>query len=149
MYKNVLIATDGSDVSDKGVTVGLELAREAGAKVAILTVTEPLPAYDLGTRLGFFRDPATAERYDAECRETAAAILTRAAEAASAAGVVCETIHVANSTPARAILDTARGRAVDLIIVSSHGRDGLEGFLLGSQALRVVEGAETTVLVVR
>ncbi|MBP7241947.1 universal stress protein [Amaricoccus sp.] len=149
MYKNILIATDGSELSGKGMAVGFEMAREAGAKVAVLTVTERLPAFDVGSRLGFFRDPTTTERYDADCRQTAEAILARAAEAASAAGVACETIHVANNAPARAILDTARTRGSDLIIVTSHGRDGFEGILLGSQALRVVEAAEIAVLVVR
>ena len=63
--------------------------------------------------------------------------------------VAIETLHVENSAPARAIVDTAKARSCDLIVLTSHGRHGLERFLLGSQASRVVQSAETSVLVVR
>ena len=64
-------------------------------------------------------------------------------------GSTCETLHVENSAPARAILETAKARSCDLIVLTSHGRHGLERFILGSQAQRVVQSAEASVLVVR
>jgi nucleotide-binding universal stress UspA family protein len=76
-------------------------------------------------------------------------VLSNAADAASAAGVDCETLHVDNSAPADAILETAKSRSCDLIVLASHGRRGVERLLLGSQASRVVQSAETSVLVVR
>ena len=71
-----------------------------------------------------------------------------AAEAA-AAGVPCETVHVADSAPSPAIIDMAQARGCDLIVVTSQGRTGLERFMLGSQATRVVQAAGVSVLVVR
>ena len=41
MYKNILIATDGSDLADEAVQHGLSLAKEQNSKVIIVTVTEP------------------------------------------------------------------------------------------------------------
>lgn len=149
MYRNILIATDGSEPSAKGVAAGLDLAKAAGARVTILTVSEPFPAYDLGTRVGLFTDQRAIDSYDEHCRQTAAAILGKARDDADAAGVDRETLHVENSTPARAILETAKQRSCDLIVLASHGRRGLERFMLGSQAARVVQSAETSVLVVR
>lgn len=149
MYKNILIATDGSELAGKGVAAGVDLARESGGHVTIVTVSEPIPSYDLGSKLGLFRDQATLDRYDADCRKAAAAILATAAETAAAAGVACETLHVENRAPADAILETAKLRSCDLIVLTSQGRRGLERFLLGSQASRVVQSAETSVLVVR
>ena len=95
------------------------------------------------------RDQQAIDAYDARCREVAAIVLAKAREAATAARVACETLHVENRAPAKAILETAKARGADLIVLTSHGRHGLERFLLGSQAQRVVQGAETSVLVVR
>lgn len=149
MYGNILIATDGSERANKGVAAGLDLARASGAKVTIVTVSEPFPVYDLGTSMGLFKDQAAIDRYDAGCRAAAQAVLSGAAEAATAAGVPCETLHVENAAPARAILDAAGARSCDLIVLTSHGRQGIERFLLGSQSSRVVQSAEISVLVVR
>jgi nucleotide-binding universal stress UspA family protein len=149
MYRNILIATDGSEASARGVEAGLDLARASGARVTLITVSEPFPTYDLASSLGLFADQKAIASYDANCRKVADAVLSAAKTAAAAAGVECETLHVENNTPARAILDAAKVRSCDLIVVASHGRHGLERFLLGSQATRVVQNAEASVLVVR
>jgi nucleotide-binding universal stress UspA family protein len=149
MFTNILIATDGSEVSGKGVTAGLDLAKATGARVTVITVSEPFPTFDLASSVGVGVDQKAMEAYDANCRQAADAILSAAKEAAGAAGVACETLYVENNTPARAILDAAKFRSADLIVLASHGRHGLERFLLGSQAQRVVQNAETSVLVVR
>jgi nucleotide-binding universal stress UspA family protein len=41
MYKNILIPTDGSDLATKAVGQGVRFAKEIGAKVTAVTVTEP------------------------------------------------------------------------------------------------------------
>lgn len=149
MYKHILIATDGSELSGKGLEAGLALAKGSGARVTVLIVSEPFPAYDLATKFGFLRDERAVDSYNDSCRKLADRVLGDAAEAAKAAGVACETVHVENSGPAGAILDTAKDLGADLVVLTSHGRHGLERFMLGSQAARVVHGAETSVLVVR
>jgi len=149
MYKNILIATDGSDLSGKGVEAGIELAKAADAKVTVIIASEPFPAYDVGTQFGLFTDQDAIDAYNERCQKFAASVLSSAQQAADTAGVSCETVHAENTTPARGILDTARERGCDLIVLTSHGRHGLERLLLGSQASRVVQSAETSVLVVR
>jgi len=149
MYRNILIATDGSELSGKGVEAGVALAKSSGAKATVMMVSEPFPTYDLGTRFGLFTDTQAVAAYDARCREVAETVLSDARKAADAAGVACETLHVENGAPAKAIVETAKGRACDLIVLTSHGRHGLERFVLGSTASRVVQSAETSVLVVR
>jgi nucleotide-binding universal stress UspA family protein len=149
MYRHILIATDGSEPSGKGVETGLDLARASGAKVTVITVSEPYPTFDIASSLGMFADQTAIDSYNAHCRTVAETILTRAEKAAAVAGIDCETLHVENNAPARGILDAAKSRSCDLIVLTSHGRHGLERFILGSQASRVVQGAETSVLVVR
>jgi nucleotide-binding universal stress UspA family protein len=149
MYKHILIATDGSELSGKGLEAGLSLAKASGAKVTILTASEPFPVYDLGSKMGLFQDPKALESYTANCKAVADRILSDAADAARAAGIDCETLHVENSAPADAIVETAKFRGCDLIVLTSHGRRGLDRFILGSQASRVIQSAGTSVLVVR
>ena len=149
MYKQILIATDGSERATKGVEAGLAFAKVDGAKVTVLIVSEPFPNYDLGTRFGLFQHEEAIKNYGVDTRKVAEAVLAQAAEMAAAAGVPCETVHLPDSRPADGILDTAKARGADLIIVTSQGRTGLERFMLGSQAERVVRGAEVSVLVVR
>lgn len=149
MYKHVLIASDGSDLSTKGVAAGLELAKLAKAKVTILTVSEAFPVFDLVSKLGLFQDPAVLEGYNTSCGKWADKVLASATAAAAAEGVECETLYIAGSSPADAILETAKFRSCDLIVVASHGLRGFERFVIGSQASRVVQGASVPVLVVR
>lgn len=149
MYEHILIATDGSERAAKGVEAGVALAKAAGAKVTMLIASEPFPSYDLGSKLGLFRDQSAIDSYEADSRRLAEAVLARAAEVAAAAGVGCETMHVPDSAPAAAIVDTATARGCDLVVVTSQGRTGLERFMLGSQAERVVKAAGVSVLVVR
>ena len=149
MYKHILIATDGSERAARGVEAGVALAKAGGAKVTMVIVSEPFPNYDLGSKLGLFRDARAIESYATDCRRLAETVLAQAAEVAAAAGVSCETIHVPDAAPAAAIIETAKARGADLIVLTSQGRAGLERLMLGSQAERVVNRAETSVLVVR
>lgn len=149
MYTHILIATDGSDLSTRGVTAGLELARLSKAKVTILTVSEAFPVFDLVSKLGLFPDPAALDGYNLSCKTWAEKVLSNAAGEAASREVACETLHVAHSQPAPAILETARFRSCDLIVVTSHGLHGFERLVIGSQTSRVVQGAEVSVLVVR
>ncbi len=149
MYRHILVATDGSERSAKGVDAGLALAKATGAKVTALTVSEAFPAFDLVTKLGLYRDQEAIDRYEATCSQLAGVVLAGVAEQAAAGGIACDTLHIPDSAPAMAILETAQARGCDLIVVTSHGRTGLERFMLGSQAARVVQAATIPVLVVR
>lgn len=149
MYKHILIATDGSDVGQTGIDHGLSLARDLGARVTILTVTEPYPAYGGGGEFGYVPSGTMITDYISAQQETATAILAAAAQAAQKAGVKAETVHVAEGQPGEAILETARSRGCDLIVMGSHGRRGLGRLVLGSKTWEVVSHGHVPVLVVR
>ena len=148
MYKHILIATDGSELADRGLEQGLALAHAIGARVTVLSVTEPLSyrvlqaAIDAGVD-----DPAS--RYDQtiddEMRKRFASIEQRASET----GVGVELAHELDEHPAEAIVRVASLRDCDLIVMSSHGRRGMRRFILGSQTAEVVTHTTIPVLVVR
>ena len=149
MYAHILISTDGSEVAAKGLDHGLTLAKALGAKVTILTVTERFPAYVGMPAAGWFPDPEEIAAFDGRQAEIAAEILKAAKDAADKIGVAADTVHVAESMPAEAIVETAKARDCSLICMSSHGRRGIGRLLLGSQTAEVLAHSTIPVLVVR
>jgi nucleotide-binding universal stress UspA family protein len=145
MYRHVVIATDGSELAGKAVTQGLALAKTLGAKVTIVTVTDPMPALVSGDATPVL----SLQDYARAAAAHAAKILDGAAAAAKASGVACETVHVKEQYPAQGIVDTAKAGGGDLIVMASHGRRGLSKLLLGSQATEVVSLSPVPVLVCR
>jgi nucleotide-binding universal stress UspA family protein len=143
MYRNILIATDGSDLATAAARQGIALAKNLGAKVIALKVTEPLYWYDANV-------PAEAQPgiVHAE-REAAKAILAKLADSVKAAGVACETVHAEQGPPYVAIIETAKAKGCDLIVMGSHGRSGVEALFLGSHTLKVLTHSKIPVLVCR
>jgi len=150
MYKHILISTDGSEVAQKGVDHGLSLARSVGAKVTIVTVTEPFPIYaGAASGAGWVSAPLDTVEYEARQHEAAAKTLADAKAAADRLGVDAETVLVPQAHPAEAIIETANGRHCSLIVMASHGRRGIRRLLLGSQTSEVLANSSVPVLVVK
>ena len=147
MYKQILIATDGSELATKGLEQGLQLAVALDAEVTILTASERWAPVDAGMVWG--GSPGMLEEYRAHNRKDADSILAAAGERATELGVRHQVLYVADSYPADAILETAKARGADLIVMASHGRRGLSRLLIGSQANAVITHSTIPVLVVR
>jgi nucleotide-binding universal stress UspA family protein len=148
MYKHILISTDGSEIAQKGVDHGLSLAKTLGAKVTVVTVTEPFPFY-ASVPGGWVPLPADVSGYVEAQREFATKLLDRVSEAAEKMGVEATLLHVPEARPAEAIVETAKNEGCSLIVMSSHGRRGLGRLLLGSQTSEVLVHSPVPVLVVR
>lgn len=149
MYKLILIPTDGSEFAQKGVNHGLNLAKSVGAKVTIVTVTEPLPIYAGAAAVaGWAPPPMDTVEYEASQTQAAEKTLADARIAADRLGVDAETVHIPQAHPAEAIVEVANSRHCSLIVVASHGRRGLRRLLLGSQTSEVLSSSSVPVLVV-
>lgn len=107
MYKNILIATDGSDLAEKAVSHGLSLAKEVNATVSIVTVSEIWSIREIAGRV---ETGTTNPIEDYEKMEAAWAnkVLTAATDKAKEIGKDCETIHVKDQHPAEGIIETAK-----------------------------------------
>lgn len=149
MYANILMSTDGSEVAKKGIEHGTALAKSLKAKATVITVTEPLPVdYGSGHAAGWIPTQAEFDRYDAACKEHARKVLDEAAAVAQRIGIAVELVHVSSPHPASAIIEAAKSRGCDLIVMSSHGRRGLTKLFLGSQTSEVLADGSVPVLVV-
>ncbi|CAN7428780.1 universal stress protein [Mesorhizobium sp. LjRoot246] len=149
MYKHLLIATDGSELADKGVAHGLKLARGLGASVTFVTVSESFPIFAWGGAMAGYTAGDELVAYKEEAGKYANEVLAKCKASAEAAGVAAEIIHVEDKRPAEAILELSQALGCDLIVMASHGRRGLGKLLLGSQTAEVLSYTEIPVLVVR
>jgi len=145
MYKHILIATDGSDLAGRAVEQGLTLAKTLGSKVTAVTVTEPWTAAVSGEWAVAF----PVEEYEKAAAANAKKILDTVSETAARLGVACETVHVKDQFAAEGIVEEAKSRNCDLIVMGSHGRRGFAKFVLGSQATRVLTHSTTPMLICR
>ena len=149
MYANILLSTDGSDVARKGVKQGIALAKALNAKATVITVTEPLEVdYGGGHAGGWIPSQEEFDRFEVACKESAGKVLDEARAMAEQIGISAEFLHVPNAYPATAIIETAKSRGCDLIVMASHGRRGLRKLLLGSQTSKVLADGSVPVLVV-
>jgi nucleotide-binding universal stress UspA family protein len=148
MYARIVIATDGSDLANKGVDHGLALAQALSAQVVIVTVTEPTVPIAASSEVAWVPawDPTELDQAKANA---AANTLASAKDRAASTSVSVTTEHVVNPSPAEGIIQTAKKHNADLIVVASHGRRGIGRLLLGSQANAVVSQSDVPVLVVR
>jgi nucleotide-binding universal stress UspA family protein len=147
MYTHILIPTDGSELSNQAAQAAVQLAKATGARLTALFVAPPPTpiVYDKLMPVGYM----TPEQH-ADLIERAAAMYLGAIEKAAAdAGVPCETARVTGDFPADEIVKAANERGCDLIMMASHGRRGLSGFVLGSETNKVLTHAKVPVLVHR
>ncbi len=136
MYKNILVPLGLDDDRDRtsAISVAQRLCDPSG-KITLIHVLESLPAY-----INTYIPEGTSEKNEAEA-------LANLKTLSEAAGGTFE-VKVVWGHPARTILDEAEEESVDCIVVASH-RPGLQDYLLGSTASRIVHHAACGVHVVR
>jgi nucleotide-binding universal stress UspA family protein len=148
MYTHILIATDGSELAHKAEMTGLSLAKALGAKVTIVTVTEPWDPLSMAA-LAERGKPNPITVFEEQSAAAANRVLAGAKENATKLGVTCATVHARDRHPAEGIIEAAEKQNCDLIVIASHGRRGLSKIFLGSQAAKVVTLSALPVLVCR
>ncbi|RVB64818.1 universal stress protein, partial [Mesorhizobium sp. M7A.F.Ca.CA.002.03.2.1] len=84
MYKHLLIATDGSELADKGVTHGLTLAKGLGASVTFITVSEQFPIFAWGGAMAGYAAGDELAAYQEEARKYAKEVLDKCKASADA-----------------------------------------------------------------
>jgi nucleotide-binding universal stress UspA family protein len=149
MYKHILVPLDGSDLSRKAQAEATALACSVGAKMTVIHVVAPFHLHiQPWASSPQIHGRIEGEHLD-EQKKSAQAMVDAAAEQVKTAGVECTGLAVVNEYPFRGIIETASERHCDLILMSSHGRRGLEGLLLGSETVKVLTHSTIPVLIVR
>lgn len=147
MFKKVLLPTDGSALSKRAVKKGIAFAKKIGAAVVgfyspedyqVVLYSEYVPPNLL-----------TRKEFEAHAKKVSEKHLGYVQACARAAGVDYEGFYSSSVTPWSAIVDAAKRRKCDLIIMGSHGRSGIASVLLGSQTTKVLTHSKVPVLVLR
>jgi len=148
MFKHILVPVDGSEMSDAAVRRACSFAKEAGARL-VFYYAKPIyfPAGIAGDTV--FEDVTAYDTFRESMNRQAERILQGAAQAATEAGVACETSSSECDAPYRGIIEAAEDKACDLIFMSSHGRRGASALLLGSETQKVLTHCKIPVLVYR
>ena len=144
MFKHILLATDGSDSAEHAARKALELARIHGAHVTAAYVVDPYPYIGIGEV-----NPLAFQSYMSAAQDSSAKVFVALADQAAAAGVQFQARLVENMQAARGIVELGDDLAVDLIVIGSHGRSGVQKLVLGSVAGKVVALSSRPVMVVR
>jgi nucleotide-binding universal stress UspA family protein len=137
-----LVPIDFSECANQALEYAINLGRGLGARLTLLHVIQsiPLGGVDMGVTLPY----TYLQDLEAEIMQSMEACRARV----TAAGLEGD-IVVVHGVPFHEIVETAKAQKVDLIIIGTHGRTGLQHILLGSVAEKVVRLAPCPVLVAR
>jgi hypothetical protein len=127
--RRILLATDGSRHGEMAAEAAGQVAKIFGLPITVVSVLRP--------------------KFDAVRRTEAQLEVDRVREALALAGIEVDSAVIEGVEPAAVIVDFARQRGADLIVIGSHGRTGLGRLLLGSVSEQVIGRATCPVLVVK
>jgi nucleotide-binding universal stress UspA family protein len=147
MFRNMLIATDGSELARKAATQAVALAKKTGSKITAFHVAPPytFDVYEDYLPPGFMLPAA----YEAQVKTTAERHLETIRKIAAESGVAFEGHYEKSSVPSEAIVQAAEKFGCDSIVMGSHGRGPIGRLLVGSVTQKVLTAAKVPVLVVR
>ncbi|MFB6251934.1 MAG: universal stress protein [Halobellus sp.] len=132
-YRNVVIPSDGSDAAVPAERWGVDLADRLGASIYTLSVVPE----------GRLRSSETTAAFEEAAAKAVRRVTGRATDAEVGSDEAVE-----HGIPHREILDHCERTSADLVVLGTHGRRGVERFVLGSVAEKVVRLSDTPVLVV-
>ena len=141
LYKKILIPTDNSQVSIEAARHGLEIAKLMNSKVYVIYVVDVMPFVGLPTE-GFWE--TIREILEEEGREAFNKIENMAKEIG--VDIVSEILE---GNPAEEIVKYAERKGIDLIVMGTSGKSGIDRLLLGSVAEKVSKKAQCPILLIK
>jgi nucleotide-binding universal stress UspA family protein len=144
MFKKILVPTDGSSLAANAARSAAALAKSQSAQVVGVYVIDPFPYIGIGdaSAIGL-------QAYLAEAKSAAGQALEAVAKACEAEGVPFAGDTIERNVVYEGILETADAEGCDLIVMGSHGRQGVKALILGSVAQKILTHAKVPVLVVK
>jgi len=152
MINKILVATDASAASNRALEMAVQFAGQHGAELLIVHVIRdmqlPFEIKEI-PELEFNQFESFSDAREEIMRKIAESVLRNAKEKAEKAGADKVQTAIGTGDPATSILDFARRRKVDMIVVGTRGMGKLKGTILGSVSRKVINNAETSCLIVR
>jgi len=147
VFRNILIPTDGSPASQKAVRRGVALAKAMKAKITAVIASPPATPiiYRKKMPVGY----ATPNEHQRMINRSSKRHLDVIARAAKKARLRFEAVQIVSDFPDETILDTAKKKKCDLIVMGTQGQGGLRGVFIGSTTQKVLNQSKIPVMVIR
>jgi nucleotide-binding universal stress UspA family protein len=143
MYEHLLVPVDGSELSDRAMTASIELARKLGARITGF-MAEPFATPPPGIGLGY---GAAVTQHDQAAQGHTRTVLARFEQLCAEAGVAFESYATQASHIDDAIIDAARDKGCDMIVMATHGRGALGELMWGSHTKNLLSRCKVPLLV--
>lgn len=137
MYKNIVLAYDGSKYSNKALQEAIKIAKSSGGSLLILSIVDITDEFES-------QAPGLTDKITQKLLTMAQKALAKAVAAEVKARIE---VHVGDAY--EVIVEVAKKKKADIIVMGSHGRTGLTRLLMGSVTSRVIGHAPCSVLVVK
>jgi nucleotide-binding universal stress UspA family protein len=144
MFKKILVPTDGSQQAARAAQTAAELAKSQGAQVVGVYVIDPFPYIGIGDA-----SAVGLQAYLTEAKTAAGHALDALGQVCKDAGVPFTGDTIERNVVYEGILETASAEGCDLVVMGSHGRQGIQALILGSVAQKVLTHAKVPVLIVK
>lgn len=138
MFSNILVAVDGSESANKAFERAIYLAQKCNSKLDLVHVVQ----CDLGG------DSANTFEIVEELKDQAKKMLDEYKKQAAKNGIPIQ-LTIVQGDPAKVIIDLAKAKSYDLIIMGTRGRSAFKELLIGSVSQKVMHHATCPVMVVR
>lgn len=140
MYKKIVVAVDGSEVSKNAFRHAVELTRQNNGALTVIHIVPQIETLDIET----FKPESLRKGMMQEGEK----ILSEVRELAGKSGITVQA-SVEEGVPFEKICEVADKSDADLIVMGSHGRSGIGKVLIGSVTERVISRTSCPVLVVK
>lgn len=149
MIRKILVPIDGSETARKALEYAVDLAKQTGSSIILLSVIDKSPFYGAQTVPAISTPTHLLENLEDYFRQTAEAYVVEAEGLCKSKGVESQKIIRAGH-PVEEIIKAAEDSKVDLIVMGSHGKSALGAALMGSVTIGVIHReTKFPVLVVR
>jgi nucleotide-binding universal stress UspA family protein len=144
--KNILVPTDFSEHSDKALEQALDIADKYDAKVFLLHVIDKNIQQ---CAVDYCLPQEAVDQLERESLNKSKEMMQKEVDKVAGKHAVAINLDIQRGVPYDVILKEQQDKGIDLIVIASHGRDGLIGHLMGSVADRVAEKSKSEVLIVK
>jgi len=141
MYKKILVPLDGSELAKKALGHAEELAKAFDAEIILFQVVPLMPIHG-------YTEMVEPPIMDEKSKQSAERYLTDLADELNKRGFKVTAGVKTGLQVAAEIIDFAKGKGVDLIVMSTHGHSGITLWVLGSVAHKILTRAETPILLI-
>ncbi len=140
---NILVPFDGSPYSVKAFNTAMDIAKQNGAKIKVLTCLEK---ENLGA---WYIDKRINQKIIKDAKKFAMSFLSKLEKTAKDSGVMISLHVLETKSISKQIVDFAASKKINLIVIGSHGQTGFNRFLLGSVSNAVSQSAKCPVLIIK